>query len=143
MFGKSHSPAQMYNQIHLDTGVSQADPHRLIMMLFDGADKLFIAADSAMQSGDIAAKGEAISRAIRIIDEGLRAVLDPQGGEIADNLRLLYDYMLNQLLLANLRNDRTILGEVRSLLKEVNDGWSSIAPGANNVRQAGRIGAAS
>ncbi len=132
MFGKPHNPAQLYAQVHVSTGVSQADPHHLIVMLFEGADNLMVAADGAIQNGDLAAKGEAISRTIRIIDEGLRAVLEPQAGELADNLRSLYGYMLTRLLQANLRNDRVALGEVRSLLNEVAAGWSAIAPGARS-----------
>src|SRR5690606_16339292 len=76
-----------------------------------------------------AEKGKAISKAINIIDNGLRASLDKStGGEIALNLDSLYEYMGNRLLLANLKNDAAILQEVQTLLLDIKSSWESIAP---------------
>jgi flagellar protein FliS len=81
-----------------------------------------------MEAGDVAAKGKAISHAINIIDNGLRAALDHEaGGEIAADLETLYDYMSRRLLLANLRNDATLLDEVDKLLEGLASAWSQIS----------------
>jgi len=128
MFGPQRNAASVYANVNVDTGVSQADPHRLIDLLFQRAQDLLVTADAAMVGNDIATKGESITKVIRILDEGLRAALDPEAGEISQNLRALYDYCMNQLLKANLNNDRAIIKEVRSLLNEVHEGWRGIAP---------------
>ncbi|HYC42132.1 MAG TPA: flagellar export chaperone FliS [Noviherbaspirillum sp.] len=132
MFGSTFSGANAYAKVGVETGVTAASPHRLIVMLFEGAMVAVASAIQHMQAGDIAKKGEAISKAISIIDSGLRASLDKKvGGEIALNLDALYEYMSTRLVLANLKNQQTILEEVYQLLKGLKDAWESIAPAAN------------
>ena len=109
MFGAAFSPAQAYSRVAVDTSVMSATPHRLIALLFEGAEQQLLAADTALAAGNLAAKGEAITRTIRIVDEGLKAALDPRGGEIAENLSALYDYILRRLLELGCRNDRAII----------------------------------
>jgi flagellar protein FliS len=129
MFGSIRSGASAYANISLETGVTAASPHKLIVMLMDGAMVAIAAARQHMQLHEIAKKGEAISKAITIIDSGLRASLDSKaGGEIAANLAALYEYMSNQLLTANLKNDDSKLQEVYELLKELKEAWESIEP---------------
>lgn len=118
--------AKMYQQVGAQSGVAQADAHRLIQMLLDGAlDKISVA-KGFMERSDIANKGANISWAISIID-GLRLSLDQEkGGEIANNLNDLYDYMGRRLVDANIKNDPLILDEVSSLLNEVKGAWEAI-----------------
>lgn len=109
--------------------VSDANPHRRIQLLFEGALDRIAIARGAMRQGDRAVKGARISRAIEIID-GLRAHLDlERGGEIAANLSALYEYMERRLAEANLRDDVAILDEVANLLREVKSGWDVIPGG--------------
>lgn len=90
-----------------------------------------------MQTGDIAAKGNAISKAIAIIDNGLRASLDKKvGGEIALNLDALYEYMSSRLVVANLKNQPQVLEEIYQLLKGLKDAWEKISPAQNAVSPA-------
>ncbi|HYD60990.1 MAG TPA: flagellar export chaperone FliS [Noviherbaspirillum sp.] len=132
MFGSSQSGARAYATVGVETGVAAADPHKLIVMLFEGAMVAVASAIQHMQAGDIAKKGAAISKAISIIDNGLRASLDKKvGGEIALNLDALYEYMSNRLLIANIKNQPTVLEEVYQLLKGLKSAWESIAPNAN------------
>lgn len=129
MFGSAKSGANAYSNVGVETGVAAASPHKLIVMLFEGAMVAIVSATQHMQSGDIAAKGAAISKAISIIDNGLRASLDKQvGGEIALNLDALYEYMSNRLLIANLQNEPAILDEVYQLLKGLKDSWQAMTP---------------
>jgi len=121
--------AAAYAQVGVETGVAAASPHRLIEMLFDGAVLSITQAREAMTARDIARKGAAISRAIEIIESGLRASLDHQaGGELAGQLEGLYDYMTAQLLAGNLHNRSEPLDEVARLLGELRQAWSGIAP---------------
>jgi flagellar protein FliS len=118
----------MYARIGLETGVTAASPHHLVLMLFDGALGAVADADSHLVAGRIAEKGAAISRAIAIINDGLRASLDPtRGGKIAGYLLELYDYMVRRLLLASLENDRAVLREISRLLGELRSSWAAIA----------------
>lgn len=132
MFGAAFSPAQAYNRVSVDTSVMGATPHQLIALLFEGVERQLLAADTALATGDLATKGEAVTRAIRIVDEGLKAALDPRGGEITENLSSLYDYILRRLLTLSCSNDRAIVAEVRTLLHELGSAWNAIADDARN-----------
>jgi len=120
-----------YKNVGIESGVAAADPHKLILMLYQGAMLAIASGKNQMLRKQIAAKGASISKAIKIIDEGLKACLDVKaGGEIGQNLFDLYDYMNQRLLIANLKNDATILDEVSGLLRELKDAWESISPTA-------------
>ncbi len=119
--------AQAYAKVGIETGVASADPQRLILMLFEGAEVAIAEARRYMEIGNVAKKGESVSKAIRIIEEGLRASLDVKaGGPLAQNLAALYEYMARRLLLANAKNRPEILDEVRTLLGELKGAWASI-----------------
>jgi flagellar protein FliS len=121
-------PANAYARIGIETSVSAASPHRRILMLLDGALRAIHDARRHMAGGNIPAKGEAISRAISIISQGLAQSLDPaRGGNIALQLRELYDYLIRRLLMASLRNDPVALTEVAQLLAGLRDAWAEIA----------------
>lgn len=120
-----------YNKVGLESGVTAADPHKLISMLFQGALLAVANAKNGILRKDTAAKGAAISHAIAIIGEGLHASLDKNvGGELAQNLAALYEYMVMRLVAANLNNDTAILDEVSKLLGELKEAWESIRPNA-------------
>jgi flagellar protein FliS len=121
-------PVAAYAKVGVETGVSAADPHKLILMLFDGALLCVGSARQQMAGGSIAAKGENISKAIDIIANGLKVSLNMEvGGELAQRLAALYDYMCERLLFANLKNSATALDEVRDLLAELREAWEGIA----------------
>ncbi len=120
MFGTSRPGANAYRQMSVDTDALAASPHQLIVMLFDGALRAIDTASAQMQAGDTEGKGRSVSKAIEIVGSGLAASLDRQaGGEIAANLAALYDYMISQLVTANLQNDTGKLAEVRQLLVQM------------------------
>jgi flagellar protein FliS len=128
MFGTRQNGVNAYAKVGIETGVSAASPHKLIVMLYDGALVSISAAINHMKAGNIPDKGKAISKAIMIIDSGLRASLDKKvGGEIAEGLDALYEYMASRLLQANLKNDATILEEVHRLLTDLRGAWNAIS----------------
>jgi flagellar protein FliS len=115
-----------YSQVAVQANTTYASPHRLIQMLLEGALEKIATAKGHLARGSIAAKGLQISWALSIIG-GLRASLDMSaGGEIAQNLFNLYDYMERRLLHANLHNDVAALDEVTSLLREIKSAWDVI-----------------
>lgn len=116
-----------YNKVGIESLVEGADPQKLILMLFDGAVIAIRSAKQHLIHHETSQKGVAISKAISIIDSGLKASLDTEaGGELAQKLQSLYDYMISQLLVANRKNDPSILDEVVKLLDELRDAWASI-----------------
>ena len=111
-----------------ESGLTDATPHKLIAMLFDGALENIAKAAGAITSGDLAAKGEAIGKAMTIV-ENLRTMLDSErGGEISANLEEIYDYIGRRLLQASSELDTEMLKEVAGLLRQVKGGWDSIPP---------------
>jgi len=125
-FSGRKSGMDQYKMQSVQGGVESATPHRLIQMLMEGALEKIAAAKLHMEQNEIAKKGENISVAISIID-GLRVSLDkPTGGEIAQNLDDLYEYMGHILLQANLKNDVSLLDEVSKLLNEIKGAWDAI-----------------
>lgn len=112
---------------HVTSGTMSANPHQLICMLFEGAIEAIGRAQASLQTKDIEGKNQAVSKALRIIEEGLRASLDRRiGGEIAQNLDSLYDYMARRLLAASLRNDAAGIAEVGTLLSTIRTAWEQI-----------------
>lgn len=136
MFGTNTRGVNAYAKVGLETGVSAASPHKLIVMLYDGALAAIATASAQMAAGNIQEKGKAISKAIQILDNGLRASLDREaGGEIAANLDALYEYMSGRLLQANLKNDPQALEEVRGLLADLRDTWNQIGGNTGAANQ--------
>ena len=131
MFGSTRSGANAYAKVGLETGVIAASPHQLIVMLFEGAIAAVKAASVHMQAGSFEQKGKAITKAVLIVEDGMRASLDKKGGgEIAANLDSLYAYIIQCLLRANLRNDQALLDEALALLLDLKGAWDAIGASA-------------
>lgn len=127
MFAAYNNPASAYGRVAVETGIAAARPVELVIMLYEGAVETLTRAAAQMRSRDTAAKNASITRAIRIIDEGLKATLDVRGGTLVATLDELYAYMIRRLLTASLKNDPTMLDEVRTLLLELKSAWDEIA----------------
>jgi flagellar protein FliS len=119
--------AALYQQVGVETEISTATPHALTLILFDRLIAAVRQARLALDSGAIEDKGRHIGLAVRIIDEGLKSSLNMQdGGDIALNLRDLYDYAQIRLLKANLQNDSAALDEVVDLITPLREAWVAI-----------------
>ncbi|HKU36925.1 MAG TPA: flagellar export chaperone FliS [Polyangiales bacterium] len=119
---------QAYKNVGVNTAVEGATPHKLVLMLYDGLLRQLRLARAHMQKGDLGQKASCVSKAISIIDQGLRASLnDEKGGEIALRLRALYDYSERQLVHANARNDVAVIDEVIALFEPLRAAWHGIA----------------
>lgn len=138
-----------YAQVGVESGVAGSSPHQLITMLFDGALAAIAKAKRHMggqEVNDIGEKGKAVSQAIAIVEDGLMASLDiDAGGELAQNLYALYEYMSYRLMKANLHNDVSGLDEVANHLAGLREAWAGIAPNHSSQmeRDPRRLGAGS
>ena len=118
-----------YRQVGVQTGVDNASPHQLVQMLLDAFQDSVAQARGAIASGDVQAKGRAIGRAARIVEEGLKACLNlDAGGALATDLNALYAYIGVRLTQANLGNDVATLEECGRLLEPVRSAWAAIGP---------------
>ena len=121
--------AKAYSKLGLQTDVITGEPHRLILMLFDGALLCIQRGKNHLAEKRIAEKCQAISIAIEIVDMGLRASVDPKPDpEFADRLLGLYRYVIMRLLQANLRNDAKAMDEAAKILGDLRAAWIQIAP---------------
>lgn len=138
MFSSSgFNRANAYRQVGAHSGVENASPHALIQMLFEGLFQSLNAARGAMERGEIEEKGRHLGKAVRILQEGLAAGLDlDKGGELAGNLKLLYDYSVKQLTHANVHNNVGLVEEVIGVLQPVAQGWKEIGPEGNTTAGA-------
>lgn len=137
----SRNLAAQYKQTGVTSAVLDADPHKLVSLLFAGARERLRIAVACTQVGNLARKGEAISQ-VSLIIGNLDGSLDHQaGGEIAASLGALYEYAQRRLVEANLNNDDAILLEIDGLLGEIESAWNAIAPQAPAApRLAGAVG---
>jgi flagellar protein FliS len=127
--------SRAYASTGLETAIADASPEQLILMLHDGLLESLHRARLAMEAGRIAEKGEAVSKALAILTEGLMPALDPaRGGDVAANLAALYEYMITRLMLGNLQNDAAPLDEVAKLVQELKGAWQQLA-----ARPAARV----
>jgi flagellar secretion chaperone FliS len=127
-FGRPPRFAQAYRSIAAETGVTDATPHRLVSMLYDGFLESLAEARGAMRNREVELKGKALGRAVRIVEEGLRAGLNLKaGGQLAHDLDQLYGYIGVRLTQANLRNDETILDECQRLIQPLREAWMAMS----------------
>jgi flagellar secretion chaperone FliS len=121
-----NSSLAAYRSVAAHGGVDAADPHRLIVMLMDGALERIGAARGAMEHGQADTRTHLIHRAVEIVQE-LRASLNLEaGGELATNMADLYDYSSRQLVRANIEGRPELLDEVANLLRQIRSAWIQI-----------------
>jgi len=129
MFSHDRNSAKMYARIGVETAVDSASPHKLILMLLEGALLSVSSASGLMREKRTEEKGAAISKAIDIIANGLKLSLVNTGTDssIRGQLESLYDYMTARLMHANQYNDLSALDEVSGLLGDIKSAWDGIA----------------
>ncbi len=134
----SVQPGSLYRQVGAETRVASATPHQLVGLLFEAYMEALAQARGAMRQGRRAEKGVALGRAVRILEEGLRAGLDLRGGgPLARDLDELYHYLTRRLTLANLHDDEAALDECRRLVQPLQEAWVAIGPSVDTA-PAGR-----
>lgn len=127
------NPIASYQKVGLESEVHGADPHRLIILLFDAAESAMHQGLACIENGDISGRSNALMKAIDIILSGLTASLNiEEGGELAQNLKALYDYIVSRLIYANIHQDPAAIKEAQKLLGEISGAWREMG---QNLRQ--------
>ena len=112
---------QQYKKIEVDT----SDPMKLVVMLYEAAIKNLEEAILHMENKDYSGKGKAIGKSVDIIVELLNG-LNPQAGEITENLSNLYNFMVTELITANAHLDPEKVRQVVGMLNNLLDAWKQI-----------------
>ena len=129
-----------YRSVSAHGAIADADPHALVLKLFDATIERMNAARACIERGETMRKASLLHSAVILIAE-LRGSLDLQkGADLAQNLSDLYEYMTRRLIAANLNNDVRAVTEVLSLMSEIRGAWAAIGP---QVRQQVLPGTAS
>jgi len=130
------SPAHNGLNAYRQTQVQSRTPLELVVMLYDGALKAMTTACDAIERGDIAARRDALSRALAIVSE-LQSTLNLEaGGPIAASLDELYGYANRRLLDAAMNNDPKPILEIRRIMETLREAWQTIATPASSPAQA-------
>ena len=130
MFGQAASAIHAYRRVAVESAALGSDSHQLISMLFAAARVAIDQSRAALARGDLGGKATASSKAIRLVDEGLKAAVDRSVGELGETLFQLYDYCTRRLLHAHLKHDDAAYAEVSNLIGQIESAWREIAPGA-------------
>lgn len=131
-FSRSFHAAKTYGEVAVQSGVSEASPHKLVEMLFEGLIQSLNGARGAFARGDISEKGRLIGKSVRILEEGLKAGLNHEnGGELAANLQSVYDFCILELTKANLHNNAESLDTVLKTIEPIASAWHEIADSGN------------
>ncbi|TZF87308.1 flagellar export chaperone FliS [Cognatilysobacter lacus] len=125
-----HAQASQYRQTAVSSAVLDADPHRLVALMFAGLRERLQLAAACIDARNVARKGQAISEASQIIGHLAGSLNLEAGGEIAQNLLALYDYIQRRVLEANVHNDTAALHECDALVGDIQSAWNAIAPHA-------------
>jgi len=115
-----------YGQIKNDAQTSYASPHQLMLMLFDGAIEAMSMTVGAIQNKNFELRSKQNTRSITIIN-GMRDCLDMEaGGDLANNLYSLYQYMAQELFKASFKNDADTIQNIQAMLKDIRESWEKI-----------------
>lgn len=127
------NPISAYQKVSLESDVLGADPHRLIILLFDAAEAALEQAQVHLAEKNLEAKSRALGKAMEIITDGLVSSLNiEKGGELAQNLQALYLYMVSRLMHAHRHNDPVAVSEVQKLLGEISGAWREMGTTLKN-----------
>lgn len=123
-----NSSLAAYHSVSVHGGIATADPHRLVQMVMDALAERLNTARGCIERGETARKAKLLHSCVTLVAE-LRGSLNlAEGGELAQNLSNLYDYMARRLLLANVQNDADVVNEILGLLNEIRGAWVAIGP---------------
>ena len=126
MAGPMRGSMKAYKSVALDSQKTVASPYKVVQMLLAGALERLAKARVAIEQKEFAKRGELLSATLMIVAE-LRMALDHEaGGDISANLDNLYEYMMGEIVQANIQDDTEKLEVVSRLLREIKEGWDAI-----------------
>ncbi|MFC1234343.1 flagellar export chaperone FliS [Vibrio sp. F74] len=127
---------QAYKKVSVDSQLSAASPHKVIQMLMAGAIERLVQGKAAMAQGNIAVKGERLGKALDIVISLRTCLSMDEGGDVAQNLDQLYEFMITQIALANVESNPKAIDDVVDILREIKSAWDQIPNEYHNLTAA-------
>lgn len=118
--------AQQYANNYVETAASEATPHKLVEMLYDGLIKHLTLSKVFIEQRKYEQKSEHINKSLAILNSLRDGVDLEKGGEVADNLFGLYDYCYRKMIEVSAKNDTAIIDEVIEHIKKLNEAWKAM-----------------
>ncbi|OGH02410.1 MAG: flagellar export chaperone FliS [Candidatus Lambdaproteobacteria bacterium RIFOXYD1_FULL_56_27] len=133
-------PFQAYQQ----TSVQTSSQKQLIVMLYDGMHRFMSQAIGAIEAGEVEAAHQNLHRTGKILLELLATLREDKGGEVAQNLKKLYVYCYEQIVIANLKKDAELVREIQKVIGNLREGWKELyaasqKPQSNTVSREIRV----
>ncbi len=122
-------------QQYLKTRIETASQPQLLLMLFDAAVKKLHIAKRAIPAKEIEKAHTELTKVQRIFTELMVALDFQQGGEIAENLLRIYDFVYHHLVKANIKQDVKMIDEVLPIVEELRQGWTKAVEKFNEERE--------
>jgi flagellar protein FliS len=118
--------AQQYANTYLESAASEASPHKLVEMLYEGVLKHLNLSKFFMEQKNFEKKSEHINKALQILNSLRQGVDLEKGKEVGGNLFDLYDYCYRRAFEASSKNDAEIIDEVVQLIKGLEEAWKQM-----------------
>lgn len=125
---------QQYANNYVETAVTEASPHKLVEMLYDGAIKNLTLTKVFIEQKNYEKKSEASNKALAILNS-LKAGVELDKGAVAENLYALYDYCYRKTLEASAKNNPLIVDEVLEHIKGLREAWTQMP---ENIKRASK-----
>ena len=124
-----------YHNQYRKNQISTSGQGHLILMMYEGAIKFTKLALESMAKNDLASQGKYIQKAHDIINELSLALDFKKGGDVAPRLESLYQFVLSQLTLANIKSDKKALKTVLNILNPLLEAWTKLYEASQNKGQ--------
>lgn len=129
-----------YTNQYQNNSILTASPEQILIMLYDGAIRFATIAENCLKDDDMAGKGKYIGKVIAILSEFSNTLDHEIGGDLAENLDALYNYMINRLGEANIQNKIEPIEEVKQMLTELRATWKQAIEINNNNTLQDHVG---
>ncbi len=121
-----------YNN-YLETKVLFASPMELVTILYNSAIQTLGLARSSLAAGDATSRAREVGRASAILIELIQSLDRANGGELAERLLELYDYILRRIQQGGTTGNDQAFVEAIQLLTTLLDGWNQVTEAAGNL----------
>ena len=113
-------------QAYQTASVTTSNQKQLIIMLYDGMDRFLSKSVKAIKEGDIESAHTYLHRTGQILLELLSTLREDKGGEIAANLKRIYVFCYEQVVIANLKKDIRMIRGIQEVLANLRGAWKTI-----------------
>ncbi len=123
-------------QAYKNTSVQTSNQKQLVVMLYDGMHRFLDRAIQAMEEKDIEVAHSNLQKTGKILLELLSTLREDKGGEVAANLKKIYVYCYESVVIANLKKDPEKVRDIQSILDNLREGWLTLSKKASSSQES-------